>query len=113
MHISRGGEPCHVEIFRRWRGPVIADGGDDQEPLPEKAQDLLKTHGFVEHQQPPLYSWHELPPGLSAREENVRATGAFEALTEAGYRVAFDPALYDVASDGRTDLQPPDPAPDG
>ncbi|SEB60078.1 hypothetical protein [Streptomyces melanosporofaciens] len=112
MHISRDGERCHIEIFRRWRGPVIADGGDDQEPMPEKAQELLKAHGFVEHQQPPLFRWYELPPGLNARDENVHATGAFEALTEAGYCVAFDPELYDAASDGRTNPQPPDPAPD-
>ncbi|TKA01222.1 hypothetical protein [Actinacidiphila oryziradicis] len=113
MHVSRDGELCHVEIFRRWPGPVIADGGDAQEPLPEQVQALLKEHGFVEHQQAPLYLWYELPPGLQAQEENARATCALVALTEAEYRVAFDPDLYDDASDGRTNSQRSVPPPEG
>ncbi|MBK3564457.1 hypothetical protein [Streptomyces sp. MBT62] len=93
MHISRDGEPCHAEIFRRWQGPVVADGGDDQEPLHEPVRALLEEHGFVEHQQPPAYRWFELPPDLSEQEENARATRVLAALTGAGYRVAFDPDL--------------------
>ncbi|WP_413116207.1 hypothetical protein ACK1X7_36855 [Streptomyces sp. CY1] len=113
MHESRDGELCHVEIFRRWRGPVIADGGDDQEILAEPVQELLIRHGFVEQQIPPLYRWYELPPDLDAKEENARATRAFVALTEAGFQVAFDPELYDMASDSRTDPKATNPATDG
>jgi hypothetical protein len=95
MHISRDGEPCHVEIFKRWEGPVIADGGDDNEPLPEQVQHILTQHGFVEHSRPPLYQWYELPPDLDEQQERARATEACAALTKAGYRVAFDPDLTD------------------
>ncbi|GAA2348665.1 hypothetical protein [Streptomyces violaceusniger] len=95
MHMSRDGEPCHVEIFRRGQSEVIADGGDDQEPLPEGVQGILKASGFVEETVPPLYSWFQLPPNLGRREENARSGRALAALTEAGYLVAFDPDLSD------------------
>ncbi|WP_059007914.1 hypothetical protein [Streptomyces specialis] len=106
MHSSRDGQPCHVEIARRWQGPVFADGGDDQEPLAGKVQDLLTEHGFVE-QKRAHYRWFELPSGLDEGEENARATAAYAALTQAGYRVALDPDLYVPASD-TADVFPPD-----
>ncbi|MDT0307255.1 hypothetical protein RM780_09800 [Streptomyces sp. DSM 44917] len=108
MHESRDGQPCDVEIYRRWQGPVIADGGDGQEPLSALLVDLLTQRGFVERTTGPFYRWYELPPGLGEAAENAHATRALVALDAAGYRVAFDPELYDRASDTRT-MPPPGP----
>jgi hypothetical protein len=93
MPTSRDGNPCDVEIFKRWRGPVIADGGEENQPLPQPIGAILEEFGFVEKAHPPAYRWYELPPTLDAREERGRATGATIALTRAGYRVELDPAL--------------------
>jgi hypothetical protein len=93
MPVSRDGEICDVEIFRRWQGPVIADGGDDNAPLPEPVRHILTHHGFVEHSRPPLYRWYELPHHLSEQEARAHATSARAELVKAGYRVAFDPQL--------------------
>ncbi|WP_049577378.1 hypothetical protein [Streptomyces sp. SBT349] len=107
MHVSRNGELCHVEIFRRGQGSVIADGGDDQHILPEPIQTVLKRHGFEAHFVPPTFRWYALPTGLGEAEENARTTRAVAELVAGGWRVELDPELYDPRSDERT-LPPSD-----
>jgi hypothetical protein len=72
MHGSTDGEPCQVEIFRRRHDPVIADGGDDQEPSPEQVETLLTKQGALSglNSLQRTAGTNRHPPGR--RNENAR-----------------------------------------
>lgn len=94
LRTSRDGVPCHVEIFRKALSNLVIAETDEI-----AAQAVLRVCGFQDRYRPPTYRWQQLPPGLSRKEENARATSAAVMLHARGLIVDLDPDLHDPATD--------------
>lgn len=84
-------EDTDIEIYRRYGDPTVY--ADSRTGADEELLQLLDTLGFERKNPMPMYTWHELPPGLADRE-NLCATRAWVVLANLGYTVNLDPDLH-------------------
>ncbi|GHF27266.1 hypothetical protein GCM10010218_05260 [Streptomyces mashuensis] len=82
-----------VEIYRR-DGTVYAD---TRTGAPEQLLTHLDDLGFI-RKASSIYTWHELPEGLSHAETHRRSLRAVLLLTAAGYDANISHNLYDKAT---------------